>query len=728
MKRRRAPVVAVLAALLFLRGTQLSSCTEGLYGPTFTLPIAPDALSAYAAGGLGVLEPRFARSYLYVAYRYLNGRPFSDPERSALLDFWQGRLKGRPSGSSAYDWSVRAHAILSEPTARPLEQFRRDRTGFSFYRNCSDDAYRTALEVLDEKVARRGATSGEVRNWLHAQLQVFANCGGGWVIPEILGSAASATDRADRDYQIAAAHFYAGDFGEAEGLFRQIATDPASRWKESAPYLAARCLVRRGTLPEALDSRFDWVALRQAQNELQGILANARLSRSHSAARSLLSFVRFKTEPALRLAELSKKLMDSDLAHTLPADLSDYTLLLDRLLEQSPQNPGFESSIEYDRGQDDLTDWIATLQGGADSARAHAVERWHGGGGDPWLIAVLMRTRATDAWRDEAMNAGARLDSGSPGFATASYHRLRLLCQSGARKDARRLLANLHPEQRADWNGSAGNAFSVLEVSMATTLREFLGAAARRPVIDVRDGDFTWPVLFTPAAQTVLDQQTPIRKLLAAARYESLPVALRAHLALVAWTRAVLVADFSAAERAARQVIAARPAWKPEFRSYLTSAGISDLRFEAVQILLAHPDVTPNVGLGDKNADSVTPAWRIPANDGQSLSLLSETLDPNDPGLPLPLLFSDSDLALARKERAAIATIASAPAFFCREAIRRARSHPRDPRVPETLYRAIQTTRLTLDPRTSAWSRRAFLTLHGLYPSSPWAEKAKYWF
>jgi hypothetical protein len=37
--------------------------------------------------------------------------------------------------------------------------------------------------------------------------------------------------QADRAYQIAAAHFYAGDFDVAARMFRDIANDPTSPWR-----------------------------------------------------------------------------------------------------------------------------------------------------------------------------------------------------------------------------------------------------------------------------------------------------------------------------------------------------------------------------------------------------------------------------------------------------------------------------------------------------------------
>ena len=49
-------------------------------------------LSDYARGQIGVIQPSDARSYLYVAYRYLNNAPFTAEEQKALTQLWDERL------------------------------------------------------------------------------------------------------------------------------------------------------------------------------------------------------------------------------------------------------------------------------------------------------------------------------------------------------------------------------------------------------------------------------------------------------------------------------------------------------------------------------------------------------------------------------------------------------------------------------------------------------------
>src|SRR4030095_14635437 len=93
MKRSFRSLVALLLMLL-------------LFGPTVTLACGPFSLSAvfvftvhpayplerFARGELGVVQPSYARSYLFVAYRHLSGIRFNAQEQKMLTELWKDRL------------------------------------------------------------------------------------------------------------------------------------------------------------------------------------------------------------------------------------------------------------------------------------------------------------------------------------------------------------------------------------------------------------------------------------------------------------------------------------------------------------------------------------------------------------------------------------------------------------------------------------------------------------
>ena len=89
----------------------------------------------------------------------------------------------------------------------------------------------------------------------------------------------------DRAYQIAAAHFYAGDLAVAERLFRDIADDPASHWRPLAPYLIARALLRQGSLVPRYDD-VDKAKLTAAKQTLHAILDDRILQIIHAATQT----------------------------------------------------------------------------------------------------------------------------------------------------------------------------------------------------------------------------------------------------------------------------------------------------------------------------------------------------------------------------------------------------------------------------------------------------------
>src|SRR5205823_3461417 len=118
---------------------------------------------------------------------------------------------------------------------------------YVFYRNCLDDAFETAARTLADREQRY--TSEAFKDWIHAQDQVFANCSNEKpVYPAELPPNVPELMRADRMYQIAAAHFYAEDFDTAKNLFSAIAQDPNSPWQKIGAYMVARTLLREASL------------------------------------------------------------------------------------------------------------------------------------------------------------------------------------------------------------------------------------------------------------------------------------------------------------------------------------------------------------------------------------------------------------------------------------------------------------------------------------------------
>jgi hypothetical protein len=73
--------------------------------------------------------------------------------------------------------------------------------------------------------------------------------------------------------------------------------------------------------------------------------------------------------------------------------------------------------------------------------------------------------------------------------------------------------------------------------------------------------------------------------------------------------------------------------------------------------------------------------------------------------------------------------LGAAPNYISQQVLQWANRSPDDPRVPEALHLAVNTTRFgCTDEQSGRWSKAAFDLLHRKYPNTPWAKKTKYWF
>jgi hypothetical protein len=178
----------ILFAIFFLLlATFAIPCPVDYQVPVFTFRKHPDfPRTEFLAGHLGVLQPTYARSYLYVAYRYLSGVGFNSAEREQVRLYWDDRLTGAWDGTGI-DWIDRWERARKripdagdppksapKPPADPHLEY--DPSAYSWSLNCADDAFRTAILTLQDRSARFGRNNPYVKVWLHAQDAVFSNC------------------------------------------------------------------------------------------------------------------------------------------------------------------------------------------------------------------------------------------------------------------------------------------------------------------------------------------------------------------------------------------------------------------------------------------------------------------------------------------------------------------------------------------------------------------------
>jgi len=784
-------------------------------GPDFALPgytdfHAPDSRNlSYERGQLGVLQRGYYHVYLYEAHRNLSGKPFGEAELKALKD-WPNGIAGQPDGQNASgqktpDWIGPWREIITKALGLPRNRREpysdaagivrmefRDQLFHSYY-NCLQDAFQNAVRIANEREKQFGADNPLYKQWIIAQDQVFENCAGEQSYPPkpkpaVIPAAARAEDpqiiRADRAYQIAAAHFYSGDLNAAKAEFEQIAKDQSSPYRGIAPYLVARALVRKATLTETED-HFDPETMAHAEKQLLTILADKNSAEFHPAAERLLGFVRVRLHPEQRLRELEAVLLGAKPTPNWDQDLTDYLWLLDHPFTDRTsaipvpiQPTGIVAQSQHPVPKatrikgGDLTDWIFTYQENSEAAFQHSFQRWQETKSLPWLVAAMMKANPKDAAAVAELTVAAdKIGPDSPAFLTLTFHHLRLLELSGQTDQARRELDALLTQRAASVPISARNEFRALRMKLAVNLSELLQFAPRLSVdaagvaslpagqADYKPGSPEYAATrphFDSDASVVLTEKLPLRLLADAAKSNLLSRDLRRDVAIAAWTRAILLKN----EAVARELTPVLGELVPEVKAALAeyaSAATEQREFAAVFAILHNPGFRPFVTAdpgrgwfysfteesGFDNIDNFHDNWWCtfapPPKEGnwvggnyyQMFAPLRDSLKEvyPDGAVPQPGFLRNEEKSSAEEEWAALVALPSAPRWLGKLAIAWANAHPDDHRVPEALHLVVRAWRYGCTESTGEnYSKQAFEFLHKHYPDSEWTKKTPYWF
>jgi hypothetical protein len=659
----------ILVFLLVAARVELPGCGPFLPKTLFEMshqPERPD--TEFARGQLGVLLPGYTRDYLIVAYRYLAGVGLNDAGRAALFP------PAQPSQQTNRNpWLEARNRVPGVQPLASLDVYRTVQSPgvFEVYPNCGDDALQTAAATLARLSRRYGNGSTQVRDWIAAQDQVFTNCSGGPVIP-------AATGDPDRAYQVAAAKFYARQFDEARADFDAIANDTTSPWWGIAPYLVARCLIRKGDLDGA-------------QQQSQNVVNDPALAQWHGPARALMGYVRAKAQPAERLHQLAAAVLLPD-SRTLQHDAIDYHFLLDRL-----QNPPLD---------DDITDWILTFQsGGAD----HAVEKWRAMHSLPWLTAAIAKVDTGNAAIPDLLAAARGVKPDSPAYATVAFHAGRLSGPGESRRIADAALAASLPL-------SAQNLFRAERMRAATSFDDFLRFAPRTAV-----GVGSWEELpdekggqyLDADAARVLNQHVPLRLLKRASQSSLLPASVQRDLVNVVWVRSVLLGP--------------QPPKPDDLFRLLRSPGLKPY------VDAGSGRDTPEIDKIDNLRDNwwCAPAtqqhwfYDYPLRTGMP-EAIARLYAKNGPEAPF---LGAAEQAEANREWGKLSSLPTAPNWLTAQVFAWAQRAPDDPGLPEALHLAVRATRYgCTDQSNGEYSKRAWELLHRRFPASEWAKKTPYWF
>jgi len=303
------------------------ACGIDYIEPVFVFKESPDLpFENFTRGNIGIVQPTFGRKALFIAYRYLNDKPFTADEQTALVEALRGTPPEDNGDQAIKTWIAARKELLREDEDLPAIYTERQYENYDFFPNCTRNAFETATETLKDHLAKYGPEDRSVRSWLAAQDVVFENCAGGKKLPAAVGGESSDWLRKDRDYQVAAALFYSLNFDEARDRFEKIAGDTESPWQQTAEYLVGRTLVRQASL--IADESRKRATYERAEHYLQKLIA--RGGQFQKASQKLLALVRYRLRPEDRLRELGQLLAYEGNDQNLRQDLIDYVWLLDR--------------------------------------------------------------------------------------------------------------------------------------------------------------------------------------------------------------------------------------------------------------------------------------------------------------------------------------------------------------------------------------------------------------
>ena len=745
-------LIALSLVIVLLNGTTALACGPFTLEAIFVHTVHPVyPLKAFAGGRIGVVQPNYARSYLYVAYRYLSGSSFSPSEQTALADLWKERLDfSEDEDGNPYYWSrgwlEARKKVPGVKDVGDIEPYRpREKPNeFENYVNCNKDSFDTAVKVLADRTAEYRGDTAPLLVWVNAQDQVFTNCNSGNSIPDPLPADVPLLERQDRAYQIAAAHFYSTNFDEAQKRFEEIAADEKSPWHFVAAYMVARTLIRKASLgaPEQKQE-----SLRNAESQLTKILADKKFAHHHASATRLANLVRLRLHPEERLHELARALTAKKQNDNLKQDLWDYTTLLDQYVEgDDPNPPAFLKD-------DDLSDWLTTIQSGFPAAADRAMDRWQTTHAETWLVAALSTLEFSHPKTAELIAQGLNVKPGSAAFASARFHAIRLLIETGKYDEARQVLDQILKNNRAQFDESSLNLLTSKRLLVARTLDEFLTYAPRVPAalswnddgreipaddesVSTEMKDIKGQPRFDYDAGMAINRQMPLSVLKVAGKNTSLPVALRRDLAQAVWLRAAMLGDTKTADEFVPVLSALVPELAPLLNEYLTATTPQAKKASAIYAWLKFPGLEPVVDLGIgrrtplNQQDSYRDNWWCGAafyptegdNESEVIAFTGRSTH--------PLLFlSAAEKAAGEREWNTLVPKGAAPNYISQQVVQWATRTPDDPRVPEALHLAVTTTRFgCTDENTGRASKAAFDLLHRKYPNSPWAKKTKYWF
>jgi hypothetical protein len=250
--------------------------------------------------------------------------------------------------------------------------------------------------------------------------------------------------------------------------------------------------------------------------------------------------------------------------------------------------------------------------------------------------------------------------------------------------------------------------------------------------------------MFDADAAQLLNRRLPLPRLARAAQSQALPLPLHRELAVVAWTRSVLLGDREVGRQMAGVVAELAPEMKQEVLAYSSARSSEDALFAGAFAMLRFPgsQIEVQSGIGRWTALGTINGlrdnwWCSPTTRRGYNTDVSERVGRRIPmdwiypegNVAPPAFLSEAEESEADREWQLLSTLPPAPNYFSGLVLDWATKHPDDPRIPEALHLVVRATRYgCTDGDTGKYSKAAFDLLHTRYPESEWTKQTPYWF
>lgn len=792
-------VSAILILAVFASSVpSVLACGPFTVDPLFSFTKHLDyPIANFSSEKIGVVPETYGRISLYVYYRQLNNLPLTEKEKSEVARAISYRI--------GTHWSEDSDAGTKPPTLAPAStdkinpytrwtasrakitgeeiktsSEKQDADDYSFYTNCLSDAYTTATNTLESRVAKYG-TNDDVKNWLKGQDAVFSNCSAQGTLPEDAAANAPGWLKNDRQYQIAAALFYQEKFPDSRKTFEQIAADDSSVWKNTAKFVLARTYIRQASLIDDSDEATTDAAakkskqtekadlLKKADDQFENILSDVSMKDFHDSAHRLLNLVRYRGNPLQQRNFLADKLVQPAENTDIYNNLTDYVWLLDKV-ESDAREKGIEidqkqaelekKQYDYnyrlkirDIGKDelgkDLSDWLYSYQA-ADSFE-HCYDKWKETGKLSWFVGALTKVKNDSPKLGELLTEAEKIQSGSPAYANVRYHLIQSLLESNKRAEAKRKLDEVFNTSYKTFSRSTQNKFLAQRMILAGNLEEFLKYAQRQPATfvwsddaneegtDLKDDkeDNVWAqrVMFDEDSVAFFNERMPLSVLRQAALSPNLPDYLKKFLVDAVWTRAFALNNQEIESEFAPLVQRYDQELAGAFTKLSNVTNPTEREAAMLLIILNNPVMQPFVPVGmgrsgtDPGAiDSIRGNWWCIADENSEDNSRYDHYTFVYPTAYPDFLTVAQKSAAAQEHKQLIASGASAT-FLARRALNFATKNPSHPNTPEIMHLAVRSTRYGCkDDSTLKFSKANFDLLHKSYPNNEWTKKTPYYF